>query len=1116
MSEPDNNNHINNEINLACPEISVNINNLKTTVLIDTGANASCIAEQWFKENREQLKPFEELPVNNTIIRTAIGEPSKRLKRIIFIPITIEGQTINVQLLVVPHLLKPVIFGVDLIAQLRMEINFDHNIIKMCIHNINIVLKFGVVTNEGYLCNITVSDCQRLNNDNCNFMYNDYNSIVPLCNNHMIQHDVNCNNNYLSYEMILNSLNNNDYIDITQKEDLTKLLNKYQNVFSDQPGLCNKYTHELKVTNPQEFKCINYPVPLMHQDAVMKEINRMEKLRIIERSKSTFINPIIPVVKKTGEIRLCLDARRANAIIVSDFECNRSVNEILTKCKNAKYISSIDLTASYWQIPLSEESRQYTAFQFRGKTYQYRVTPFGISTSQAALVRAFDKVFDSKVEDFTAIYIDDICVISPDFHTHVTHLEHIFQKLKAANMTINFIKSHFCQDSVPFLGYTLTNEGLMMDKSKVEPILNFPPPKSRTQLKAFLGCINYYNKFIDKFSTTVQPLMRLTSKKVKFKWTTTEEEVFYEVKQLFLKTNTLNHPDTSKEFYLQTDASEFAIGGHLYQFKDNGEKAAIIFFSRILQPAEQRFTTTEKELLSIIYCLQKARYIVLGAKLTIITDNHALTFLKTCRLLNNRLARWILLIQEYNFTIIHCKGVENVTADTLSRIKMNNPLNPNNNLTEITVHYIDRIPDPQLQHDLRNLSQLQQNDIKLQPIIEVLKNPPDLPEHLQLSENYKYHNNILYQKLQNRWLIVVPDVMVRRLIWECHMYYLHCGPKKCFQLLQEHFIFKNMNRTIRKYVISCDTCQRCKINTRPLVGVAKGVKCLSKNQQIAVDVIGPLPTSVGNVKYLLIVIDIFTKFLKLYPMRRATTKIILNKLFNLHFPVYGLPKKIQSDNGTQFKSKEWITKFETINVQLVYSPVYYPCYNLAERPIREIKRCLRTYCSNQHKKWVKYIPDINRCLNELYHESTGFTPNELQFDKKDVRFWEKYITNHLVTDTPYEYKLLLAARRIENKRNKRANKFNQTHKTQTLNINDKVLIKTHPLSKAIDGETAKLFEVYEGPYIIKMILGDATYHVSKLNNEELYGPYHISTLRKYIEPIDPRDYNNVEEEQDDV
>jgi hypothetical protein len=1075
-----------NKYNINCPEISIKIFNCEVNALFDSGSTISCISEQWLNENIKSLGKFEQLPLTNTVIKTATGTKSKRINRLLYMPINICGHIVMTQLLLIPNLIKPIILGCDTMERLQVNINFATNEIRLIINNQNVVREFDRVYQDGITCFIT-------NNMNNEDEYCDINVIGEN------KSPDNNNNKHLSDQEIISMIKENQYLEDTQQEDLITLLLQYKHIFSETPGLCQVYEHELKVTDHKSFKQMSYPVPLAYQDAVLQEINRMENLGIIERSKSNYINPIIPVIKKTGEIRLCLDARKINEIIIPDFECNQSVNEILMKCSNAKYISGIDLTASYWQIPLSSDSRQYTAFQFKGRTYHYRVTPFGISTSQAALVRALDQVFEDKISEFTAIYVDDICVISNNFENHLKHLQHIFQKISDANMTINLKKSMFCQQSIPFLGYTLTSKGLEMDDSKVKPIMDFPSPKTRTHLKAFLGMINYYNKFLDKFSETIQPLMRLTSKKNKFIWTEKEEETFRKTKELFLHSNVIHHPDLTQPFYLQTDASDFSIGGHLYQVDENGKKLAVVFISRTLQPHEQRFTSTEKELLSILHCLHKTRYIILGSRLTVITDNHALTFLKTCKLLNNRLARWILAIQEYNFTIKHCKGVENITADTLSR--MDNPSEPslNHSPRELEILYIRNITDLQLRKDLQNLPELQATDSKIQSIYHILTRQPDSKEAKQISSKYKLFHNIIYKKHKEEWLIIIPKCLTHKLVWECHNYYLHCGPKKCHQLLLENFIFKNMGRTIRQILSSCDICQHCKINPKPLTAPAHGITCREKNDQIAVDIIGPLPTSSSNVKYILIVIDIFTKFVNLYCLQRATTKTILNRLLNQHFPKFGIPNKIQTDNGTQFKSHKWIQKMEILGIEIIFNPVYYPCFNLAERPIREIKRCLRTYCHKNHKTWAKCIPEINQFLNEIYHETTGFTPNELHLGKKDTRFWEKYIPNPLRTSMPLERKLQLAFKNIEKTRKKRADKLNLKRKPTILNIGDKVLIKSHPLSKAAYGETAKLFEIYEGPFVINRIIGVSTYHVSDLENKNEYGPYHVTALKRYIE-----------------
>uniref|UniRef100_A0A1B6G9I6 RNA-directed DNA polymerase n=1 Tax=Cuerna arida TaxID=1464854 RepID=A0A1B6G9I6_9HEMI len=1091
-----------NTNNFKCPEINLLINKIPTTALLDTGANVSCVAEKWVLENKHKLGHFEELPLTGVHIKTAVCEKSKRVSKILLLNVSVNGIETTLQLIMVPNLVHHVILGMDTIRIWKMELNFNKYTINLNINNNDILLKFDGSNYDGILCYLT--------NDNDDD-YDDLSIYDENLNQENLTHnyDMYCTKDFpitptltTDTDLIKDTIYTNQRLNEEQKEQLTNLLTKYQNTFSDTPGLCNVYQHKLEIKDTTTFKQQSYPVPLIHQNAVMEEINRMETLGIIERSHSTFINPIIPVIKKSGEIRLCLDARKLNQLLIPDYECNRSVNELLGNACNAKWLTSIDLTASYWQIPLSQESRQYTGFQFRGKTYHYKVVPFGISTSQAALVHALDRVFADEVEDFTLIYVDDICVISSNFTDHLSHIETILNKLTKANMTVKFSKSTFCQSSIPFLGYTLTESGIQMDESKVQPILDFPTPTNRKQLKSFLGCINYYNKFIDHYSETIQPLFRLTSKKNKFIWTKEDDVTFAKIKSLFLKTNVLHHPDVTKTFFLQTDASDYAIGGHLYQLKDDGNKAAIVFLSRVLQPAEQRFTTTEKELLAIVYCLQKTRYLILGAKLKILTDNHAITFLKTCKLLNNRLTRWILAIQEYNFEIEHCKGTDNQTADTLSRITypQSSP-HLQQPQPDFIVSYIRKVVNPQLRKNFLELAKLQTEDPLLRIPYAILELGPESPLHERMSQKYMLNNGILYQKHRDNWLIVIPEVTVNLLIWECHHQYLHCGAKKCFNILQECFIFRNMGRRIRTTLATCDSCQRCKISQHPLHGLAKGITCTAKNDHLAIDLIGPLPTSVGNTKFILITIDIFTKFVKLYPIRSANTRTIINKLFGTHFIQYGQPKKIQSDNGTQFKSRAWIRKLEENGIIPIYSPVYYPCYNLAERPIKEVKRCLRTYCAQQHRNWARYIPDINNCLNETHHETTGFTPNELHLGQKDARFWERFITNPFIIDLPLERKIYLASQRIKDKQKKRADKLNQHHKVTTFKINDLVLVKSHPLSHALLGETSKLFEVYEGPFKIHRILGASTYIVSPPDKQQELGPYHVSALKKYINPI---------------
>ena len=189
----------------------------------------------------------------------------------------------------------------------------------------------------------------------------------------------------------------------------------------------------------------------------------------------------------------------------------------------------------------------------------------------------------------------------------------------------------------------------------------------RQQLKGFLGLTNFYNKFTNKYAKTTQPLLDLLKKGKKFNWTPDLDRCFQEVKDLFIDTVILSFPKINKRYFLQCDASNFAYGGQLYQLADDGNICVIAYTSKTFKGAERNYFTTEKELLSIVRCLEKFRIYILGQPLTIITDNKALIFMSRCHLNNSRITRWILSIQKYNFDILHCKGKENIVADILSR-----------------------------------------------------------------------------------------------------------------------------------------------------------------------------------------------------------------------------------------------------------------------------------------------------------------------------------------------------------------------------------------------------------------------------------------------------------------
>ena len=207
------------------------------------------------------------------------------------------------------------------------------------------------------------------------------------------------------------------------------------------------------------------------------------------------------VVKRDQTARLCLDARRINSVTIPDHEGTIPIDQVLASCGRVKVMSSTDLTSSFWQIPLAEESRDYTGFLYKVKCYRYTVTPFGVKTSSASLTRGLDKVLCEEVKKFTILYVDDCLCVSENIDEHLVHLRMLLNNLRRENVTVNLKKSKFFRDRIIYLGYELTTNGISASTEKISAIMEFPRPKNPKQSrKGFLGLTNFYNKFTSKYA----------------------------------------------------------------------------------------------------------------------------------------------------------------------------------------------------------------------------------------------------------------------------------------------------------------------------------------------------------------------------------------------------------------------------------------------------------------------------------------------------------------------------------------------------------------------------------------------------------------------------------------
>ncbi|KAL7292652.1 hypothetical protein TKK_0013778 [Trichogramma kaykai] len=401
--------------------------------------------------------------------------------------------------------------------------------------------------------------------------------------------------------------------------------------------------------------------------AAHEEVDRLIREDIIEESDSPWCNCPVIVPKSNGKIRFCIDFRKINQITKKDAYPMHHMDSILDNLRNAVYLSKIDLSQAYHQIPLHPDSMKITAFALENKgLFHYKRLPYGLCNSPATFQRAMDNLFGPKWQPYVFIYMDDIIIATPTFAEHKDWVTKVIEKLNEAELTINKEKSEFCCEQVKFLGYIIDREGLRTDPEKVKAVLDCKSPKNIKQLKSFMGMVGWYSRFLPNLAEIRTPLTKLTQKGIAWHWNIEQEDAFNKLKLMLTQAPVLARPNPDLPFTLQTDASDFALGAVLTQIID-GEEHPIAYASRALSRQERNYTVTEKECLSVIWAVEKYLGYILGSHFTVITDHTNLKWLHNLRDPTGRSARWATALQAHSMEIIHRKGALHKDPDYLSQ-----------------------------------------------------------------------------------------------------------------------------------------------------------------------------------------------------------------------------------------------------------------------------------------------------------------------------------------------------------------------------------------------------------------------------------------------------------------
>ena len=453
--------------------------------------------------------------------------------------------------------------------------------------------------------------------------------------------------------------------------ELRMLLDEYKDVFRDKlpDQLPTKrdveHIIELK-EDAQPRRSHQYHLPPAHQEAIQETVAELIKLKHIEPSRSAWRAPLLVVIKKDGTPRVVVDFRFLNSNTVGQDYFMKNPQEMLDAAAGHKFLSSMDFTSGFHQVPMAPKSKELTSFSVpgpKGGQYQFRVMPFGLKGAPATFQQFMDDVFRPILGQSAVIYIDDIAIFSDSKKQHMDHLRQVFQLMRDNQIYAKRKKCFFMQEKIPYLGHIISKDGIEMDPKKVETITNWPEIKSIKQLRAFLGLMGYYRRFLAGFAEMAKPLTNLLKAESTEDWSQEHTEAQQKLISLLTSAPLLQGPKYNQPFEVTTDTSNIALGAVLAQ-----EGKPVAFLSKTFTDAEVNWTIYEKELFAIVYALRKWEYYLLSIiPFTLITDNRAVTYIQKQERITPKQARWLTYMAQFQYKIIHKDGAENKVADGISR-----------------------------------------------------------------------------------------------------------------------------------------------------------------------------------------------------------------------------------------------------------------------------------------------------------------------------------------------------------------------------------------------------------------------------------------------------------------
>ena len=670
---------------------------------------------------------------------------------------------------------------------------------------------------------------------------------------------------------------------------------------------------------------------------VEEEIQRMLDMGVIVPvdKETDWCSPLVPVLKPNGKVRPCVDYKKLNKAIKRPRFILPTPDSIYHKLRGSKVYSTLDAVSGYWQMPLDEESSELTTFITESGRYRFTRLPFGISLASEIYQREMTKFL--KGLPGVEVYQDDVVIHGSTMDEHDYRLKLAMQRIDESGIKLNKEKCKFRQSSIAFLGHVVDENGVRAHPDKIKAVIEMKPPTNTTELKGFMGMVNFMSKYVPSLSTLMSPLSMLLRKDNSWTWDTPQRRAFDDVKQAIASTGTLAYYDPDLPTAVNTDASSYGIGGTIMQEHD-GVYKPVAYVSRTMTDAEKRYAQLEKELLAVVWTCEKfSKYLVGMDTFRIITDHKPLVPIineKDLDVAPVRCTRLLIRLMRYTGKAEYAPGASMVISDLLSR----KPLDDATSDTEQDVKYYALsavlslpVTNPKLAQiremtsDDLILSRSMDYTIKGWPAIHQV--PPNLREMYSVRNNLTVIEGMLFY--QNR--IVIPTTLRNEMLTRLHSG--HMGVTKTHMRAQQTMWWPGITAALKRTVEACPHCQihRNTQQSEPLMPRRLPDRPW---QRIDVDLL-----THKRMNYM-VVSDEYSRWLEIVKLRMTTSSVVIAEL-KKQFSCWGYPDILMCDNGTQFVSAEFKRFAAACEFNVETSSPRFPQSNGgAENAVKQAKKIL--------------------------------------------------------------------------------------------------------------------------------------------------------------------------------